>query len=329
MSLSTNVQNTGQINLIGSDLALFLKVFSGQILSTFEEWNIMEGLITHMTVGPGAKTYQFPAIGIAEAVYHQKGENLLDLSKNYLNNLEMGERTINIDRPLLSSVFVDDWDQMISHFETSSLYARELGKALAVKKDRQLMQLAILAARASATLSATQDGSGRLDKSGLVLGDAAMATSPSVLRAHILEAMQNLVEKDVPMEQLICVLRPAQFYPLMNEGFFINADFNQANGSLANGTFDKAYGFRVVKSNHIPNTLVTAESGQLNSYAGDFTATVGLCFHPATIGAVRRQGVSLETERKIEFQGTLMVAKMVEGYGILRPECAVELTTAT
>lgn len=323
MSLNTNMQNIGQLNLSGSDLALFLKTFSGQILTTFDETNIMEGLINHVTISSG-KTYQFPAVGTAEAVYHVKGENILDVSKNYLNNIEMGERTINVDRPLTASVMVDDWDEMLAHFETRSIYARELGKALAVKKDKTLMQMLVLAARASATLTATQGGT----KGGLVLDHADMATVTSTFHDHVLEAMQALVEKDVPMEDLILLVRPAQFYALVKDGTFINADFNPGgNGSKALGFIDKAYGFRVVKSNHIPNSVVTAETGQLNTYSGDFSKTVAIAFHKDAIGAVRKMGVSLEAERKIEYQGVLTVAKMVEGYGILRPECAVELRT--
>jgi hypothetical protein len=278
-------------------------------------------MVMHATIDSG-KTYQFPVIGQAEAVYHARAESLYDETKNYLNNIEHGERTINVDRPLVSSFFTDNWDQLITHFDTQSVHSTECGLALARKKDKTLAQLIALAARTPATLSSTQSGT----KGGLQIATLNMDTSMTALRAGILDAMENLVTKDVPMEELVCVLKPAQFYPLMDEGYFINADYNTANGSRAQGTFDKAYGFRVVMSNHLPNGLnITAETGALNTYSGDFTNTVGLCFHKSCVGAVRRQGVTVESEYSIARQGTLVVAKMIEGYGTLRPECAVEL----
>jgi hypothetical protein len=33
-------------------------------------------------------------------------------------------------------------------------------------------------------------------------------------------------------------------------------------------------------------------------------------------------------ERKIEYQGTLVVSKMMAGFGVLRPECAIGLAVA-
>lgn len=322
MSLTTNPSLLGQANLSGSDTALFLKKFSGEVLATYDQVNVVGPMVRTATIDSG-KTYQFPVLGEAEAVYHQRAESLYDITKNYLNNIEHGERTINVDRPLISSVFVDNWDDLINHYDTRSAYAKELGKALAVKDDKTVIRLLILAARSLATLTTTQNST----KAGLELADAAMASTTSVLIEHMREAMQSLVEKDVPMDELVCLVRPAQYFALVNDGTFINADYNTANGSKAAGLIDKAWGFKVIHSNHIPSTVISAEPGELNTYSGDFTKTVAVCFHKSAVGAVSRQGVTMETEYSVERQGTLMAAKMIKGYGILRPECAVELKT--
>ena len=325
MSLTTNPSLLGQANLSGTDTALFLKMFSGQVMTTYETACVMSKLVRSATIGAG-KSFQFPAIGRADADYHVRGESIYDVTKNYLNNIEHGERVISVDRPLISSVFTDRWEEMVNHYETASIYAKELGDALARKEDKQLLQLLIKAARDGATLTATQSGSPYLDRTGEQLTDANMETT--ALKAHILEAMQILVEKDVPMNELVLALKPAQYYYLMDEGSLINLDYGGAgNGSKAEGTIYKAYGFRVIMTNHMPSGNVASFAGELNDYSGDFTDTVAVAFHPSAIGSVKRQGVTIEREYNVERQGDLVVAKVIQGHGILRPECAVELAT--
>lgn len=325
MSLTTNPSLLGQANLSGTDSALFLKMFSGQVLTTYETACVMSNLIRSTTISSG-KSFQFPALGRADADYHVRGESVYDVTKNYLNNIEHGERIIYVDRPLISAVFTDRWEEMVNHYETAAIYAKELGLALARKEDKQLLQLLVKAARSGATLTATQS-TAPLDRTGHTIAVASMDSSASVLKAGILAAMEELVEKDVPMNELIVALNPRSYYLLMDEGSLINLDYGGAgNGSRADGTVYKAYGFKVIMTNHLPNgSNIAAATGEVNDYAGDFTNTVAVCFHPSAVGKVNRQGITVEREYNVERQGDLVLAKVIQGAGILRPECSVEL----
>ena len=49
----------GSINGASDKFALFLKVFSGEVLTTFDELNIMKGLHMTRTISSG-KSAQFP-----------------------------------------------------------------------------------------------------------------------------------------------------------------------------------------------------------------------------------------------------------------------------
>ena len=73
------VSRVGQINGTGNADALFLKVFSNEILTTFEEANVMKDLHTVRTISSG-KEAQFPVIGSAEAKYFSVGEDVLESS---------------------------------------------------------------------------------------------------------------------------------------------------------------------------------------------------------------------------------------------------------
>ena len=66
---------------LGADVdELFLKVFSGEVLTTFEESNIMMPLHRVRTITSG-KSAQFQTTGVAAAAYHNPGESLF--SQNY------------------------------------------------------------------------------------------------------------------------------------------------------------------------------------------------------------------------------------------------------
>ena len=71
---------------------LFLKVFSGEVLTTFEETNLMMGLHRVRTITSG-KTAQFPVTGVASAKYHTPGESVLVDNAAYLSSINHGEKT--------------------------------------------------------------------------------------------------------------------------------------------------------------------------------------------------------------------------------------------
>lgn len=332
VSQTTPVQ-FGQANLAGDDRALFLKMFSGKVLETFDELNIMEGLIESMTVSSG-KSFQFPVFGRAAAKYHARGDNMLDPALGYLNNIEVGEREIFIDRPLTAPALVEDWDRLTNHWDAASKTAVELGRALAAKRDKQLMQVVALAAQASSTLTATQAGEPKagtsvsVSGSGFVFGTTAQAQASFTA---IASAVAKLVEADVPIEDICLVMTPASYFAAVAapDSPFIHADttYGQA-GNAAIGRIHRSMGFKVLYSNHLPQTNLGSvqESGTYNTYSGDFSAVKALAFHSSCIGTVRRSGIQVERQRKAEYRADFVSATTVEGSGILRPESAIIIT---
>ena len=332
VSQTTPVQ-FGQANLAGDDRALFLKMFSGKVLETFDELNIMEGLIESMTVSSG-KSFQFPVFGRAAAKYHARGDNMLDPALGYLNNIEVGEREIFIDRPLTAPALVEDWDRLTNHWDAASKTAVELGRALAAKRDKQLMQVVALAAQASSTLTATQAGEPKAGTSvgvggaGFAFGTTGEAQASFTA---IASAVAKLVEADVPIEDICLVMTPADYFAAVAapDSPFIHADttYGQA-GNAAIGRIHRSMGFKVLYSNHLPQTDLGSvqEAGTFNTYSGDFSAVKALAFHSSCIGTVRRSGIQVERQRKAEYRADFVSATTVEGSGILRPESAIIIT---
>jgi len=331
---------------------LFLKKFSGEILQSFEESNIFKPLHTIRTIESG-KSAQFPVTGIATANYHTPGENIAEeggSSSKYLSDIKKTERVITIDDMLVASTFLANIDDMKNHYDIRSVYANELGKALAKRFDEALAKVFIAAARSDANLTGRPAG-GVLDVSANVMGDGADSgddvdnTDPTgaELVAALFTAAQKLDENDVPSDGRFCVLRPQEYYKLITGGAgalaistsAVNKDVGGL-GSIASGSIPQVAGITLYKSNHIPSTdlsgVATGDGAALNDpfgagngYNANFTNTLGIVSHSAAVGTVKLLDLATESEYQIERQGTLFVAKYAMGHGILRPECAIEL----
>jgi len=332
---------------------LFLKKFSGEILQSFEESNIFKPLHTIRTIENG-KSAQFPVTGIASANYHTPGENIAEeggATSKYLSDIKKTERVITIDDMLVASTFLANIDDMKNHYDIRSVYANELGKALAKRFDEALAKVFIAAARSDANLSGRPAG-GILDVSANAMGtgadslDDADNTDPTgaELTAALFTAAQKLDENDVPSDGRFCVLRPQEYYKLITGGAgtlaistsAVNKDVGGL-GSIASGSIPQIAGITIYKSNHIPSTDLSAVStgdGLASNdvfgtggvgYNGNFLNTLGIVSHSAAVGTVKLLDLATESEYQIERQGTLFVAKYAMGHGILRPECAIEL----
>jgi len=334
----------------GSDnQALFLKKFSGEILTTFEEKNIMKPLHTIRTIQNG-KSAQFPVTGVATASYHTPGQNIADSGNSYLSDIKKTEKVINIDKVLLASTFLANIDDVMNHYDIRSVYANELGNVLANRFDTAVIKTFIAAARSSANLSQTNKTGGQLDvTANSFTADSDEATSGltgAQLIAALFTAAQKLDENDVSGDGRFCVLSPENYYKLITGGG-ANGQINVANsavnsdiggqGSVATGNIPQIAGISIFKSNHVPTTDLSSTStgdGASNNdvfgsngagYNGDFSDTVGIVAHSSAVGTVKLLDLATESEYQIERQGTLFVAKYAMGHGVLRPESCIEL----
>jgi hypothetical protein len=309
----TTVSRLGQINATGDAYALFLKKFAGEVLTTFTTENIMTPLHTVRTISNG-KSAQFPVTGLASAKYHVAGQSILDAGNSYLSQIKAGERVISIDNLLLSSTFIARIDEAMNHYDVRSIYSTELGRALAIKFDQTVLKVLIKAASAAEVFTSSGTGT--------VLNKGTSVTTGANLAAAIYEAAQVLDEKNVPSDGRFVVVKPAEYYALVQELSAPNKP--TPAGSYTDGRIAVIGGVRIYKSNNLPTTNTGAqESGTNTNYEGDFTNTVAVVSHKAAVGTVKLLDLAVESEYQLTHQGTLMVAKYAMGHGSLRPETVV------
>lgn len=357
------VSKLGQINATGDVDALFLKVFANEVLTTFEEFNVMKDLHTVRTISSG-KSAQFPVTGIATAKYHTVGEDILESTSGYASQIKHAERIINIDDVLLAATFIANIEEMKNHYDIRSIYSKELGKALAKQFDISTMKTLIAAAR---TNKAHDDAA--VGAQINLPASNTLSTAGDIIDV-IQQVAQKFDEKDVPSDDRFIIMNPEQYYTLVGaDTNAVSFDLGSTNGagysrlenpllttgvtSLANARIASVAGVQIVKSNHIPTTNLasTAQAGVKNNlgadgllphdahdgnydettsgkgYNLDFSETKMVAGHKSAIGTVKLMDLATESEYIMTKQGTALVAKYAMGHGVLRPECAIEIVT--
>ena len=335
-----NPSRLGQVNAGGDDRELFLKLFAGEVLTSFEHTNIGMGLHRMRTISKG-KSASFPLTGYATAEYHTPG-TMIDPGK-----VKHGERIVTVDDLLISPVFIANIDEAMNHYDVRGIYSKESGAALARQADRNVFRTVAKAAFITdATKAAAEFGASFDDEiytANQTIGTvAADATDPQKIVAAIYAAVEEFTKKNVPMENAVVVLPPEQYYALLNvsdvtKAAWLNRDVGGA-GSTAGAMVPVVAGLRVMVSNHLPQTdqSVTLSDGdaapitstRTGKYKGDFSTIKGLIFTPDAAATVKLMDLGVEAEYQIERQGTLMVAKYAMGHNVLRPACAIALLGA-
>ena len=314
----TNMTPTrlGQVNKAGDAKAKFLQVFSGEVLTAYDETNVTDALHYTRTIDHG-KSATFPVTWKVDSGYHSPGAKLLGSQ-----SMNKNEMIINVDDLLISDVFIPNIDEAMSHVDYSQIYSKEIGNALARAKDKRVIQTAILCARSAAFVSGKPGGSTIVEAQAKVDG-LKLATAISL-------GAVKLDEKDVPQGDRSVLLKAAQTHLLARTPGVISRDLG-GNGSIVTGYIGEIDGIMVVKTNNIPQANVAAVAGENNTYGGDFTNSVGVIIHRSAVGTVKLMDLSVEMtghDWAVAFQGTLIVGKYLQGHGILRPEAAVEIAIA-
>jgi hypothetical protein len=310
MSNATPV-SLGRVNASGSEDALFLKVFAGEVLTSFR--SIASG-----------KSATFPVMGRVAAAYHTAGAEILGSDVNH------NEKVITINDLLLSSVFLSNIEEAKNHWDVRSAYSTEIGRALAFQKDKHILQTIGQAALASANVSDSGYGAGTV-LTNTNIASATASTAANAMIDSLFDAAKALDANYVPKEGRKAFIKLEEYYKLANGTNVVNVDFS-GQGSIADGKVMKVAGIELIPTAHFGDIAAnitaapaagSATAGGSNPQTVNLANYVCLVSHPSAVGTVKLMDLAVESEYDIRRQGTLMVAKYAMGHGVLRPEAAV------
>ena len=249
--LTTNLVNLGQSNLSGDKRALYLKLFSGEMFKGFQHNAIARDMVMKRTLKNG-KSLQFIYTGRTTAEYHTPGNAILGNSDGAP---PVAEKTITVDDLLISSAFVYDLDETLSHYDLRSEISRKIGYALAEKYDRLIFRAIARGARAASPVSATNyvEPGGTQIRVG-TNNSGADAYVPASLINAFYDAAAAMDEKGVSSDGRVGVLNPRQYYELIQavgSNGLVNRDVQGSALQSGNGIIEIA-GIKIYKSMNIP-----------------------------------------------------------------------------
>jgi len=315
-----------RVNASGSEDALFLKVFSGEVLTAFERSSVTQGAEMVRSISNG-KSASFPVMGRIAAAYHTPGAEIIGTDVNH------NEKVITINDLLVSSAFLSNIEEAKNHWDVRSSYSSEIGRALAFQKDKHVLQTIGQATAASANITGGDAGT-VLTNTGIA--SATAATAANAMIDSLFDAASALDSHYVPKEGRKAFIRLEEYYKLANATNAVNIDFSGgANGGVAEGKVMRVAGIELIPTAHFVSSNVnsgvdqgSATQGGSNPQAVDLSNYVCLVSHPSAAGTVQLMNLATEMEYDIRRQGTLMVAKYAMGHGVLRPEAAVGIKEA-
>jgi len=316
---NATVNYGGAINGGSDKRELYLKLFSGEVISQFEEKTVVLDKHTIHTITEG-KSSSFPVMGnMPDAEYHTPGTEILG------QVVPQAEKILTLDSLLISHVFIDNLDEKMKHFETRSKYSKLMGSKLAKTFDNHVMRNFVLAAKSAATVTGTNGGLKVLDAN---LASATAADKFTAWESFLYQCAENFVNKNVD-GKAYCILKPADYFFLAKyvstNGFSgVHKDYSNSNGSWAEGKIIQIAGIELVPSPMLPTVDYTSDT----YHKIDCRNVKAICFTEDAVGTIKLMDISLQSEWDIRRQGTLMVASYAMGHGVLQPECAVVGMTA-
>lgn len=319
---ATGISNPGQKLSAGERDALFMKVFSGEVLTAFARNTVMMSRHQVRTIDHG-KSASFAVMGRTRAKYLAPGNSLDDQRKKF----EHSEKVIAIDGLLTADCLITDIDDAMNHYDVRVEYSRQLGEALAQSADCAIInELANMAAKDAAVLENIPDngvdaekvqGTGKAFEFETGLAISQSADYGNKIIEGLLAARAAFTKNYVPMGDRYCLLTPEGYSALIKALMPDSANY-QALFDPNSGKLQTICGFEVIEVPHLLNDGVDGKH-KLNT---NFTAAKlqGIVFHRSAVGTVKLKDLAMERARRAEYQADQIIAKYAMGHGGLRPE---------
>ena len=357
--------NPAQLTRPGSDnggadsRALYLKLFSGEMFKGFQNNTIARDLVMKRTLKNG-KSLQFIYTGRTTSEFHTPGQSILG---NDQSAPPVAEKTITCDDLLISSAFVYELDEVLSHYDLRSEISRKIGYALAEKYDRYIFRAITRGARKASpvSMSSFEEPGGTQVRVGATTNESDAYSATALVDAFY-DAAAAMDEKGVSQDGRVGILNPRQYYSLIQqvgENGLVNRDAQGTSRQSGNGIVEIA-GIKIYKSMNIPflgkygtkygGTTGVTDPGNTGDFvevaaenASDATTGInndygtaaelgsvscGLIFQKEAAGCVEAIAPQVQVtsgDVSVIYQGDVILGRLAMGADYLNPAAAVEL----
>jgi N4-gp56 family major capsid protein len=308
MALGTNhVTNTTGATFIP-------EIWSDEIVAAYEKSLVLANLVNRMPMtGKKGDTLHIPkpTRGDASAKSAETQVTLIAATES--------EVQVTIDQHYEYSRLIEDITDVQALASMRQFYTSDAGYALAKRVDTDLFALA--------KSFGDSDGADYVHSNSFYMDASTGLTAyavDTVAAADIFsdtgfrEAVKELDDNDVPMDQRFLVVPPSVVQTIRGIDRYNSSDFVSGQ-PVANGNIGSLYGIQVYVSTNCP----VVETAGDNSAGGELKA--GILGHRDAMVFAEQMGVRTQTQYKQEYLGDLFTADTLYGVKVLRPESALTL----
>lgn len=331
-----------------NEIALQIRMYLGELVGAFNVQRQISPLLDSKTIEAGL-SWQSPAYGhMSEGKYHLEGESVIT-DTGYLHRVPLTDKSYFIDKPFTVNGLVPDFYEFQTHYETREVWMKQAAEKHVKVNDMKAARRLIQAARSAANVPvggdvtadmATPPGAsviGNVATTPAALSSATMLTSGATLLTGLQAVAQLAMEREIPDGQLIALLHPAQYFNLINNRELLDRDVMAVpgtNGDFPNAKVYMAYGITLKPSTAIKRVRdfsgayggTTGENASA-SYAADYSKNAGIVFTRDAVLRLVRKDMEMQMWYEKPRFAHLTTSRIIDGYGVKRPECAFELST--
>ena len=311
MALGTNhVTNTTGATFIP-------EIWSDEIIAAYEKSLVLANLVNRMPMtGKKGDTIHIPkpTRGSASAKSAETQVTLIAATES--------EVTVTVDKHYEYSRLIEDITDVQALSSLRQFYTSDAGYALAKQVDDDLFTLGKRLGDDNGSGSDwVHSNSYFMDASTGLTAYAVdtVTTSDIFTDAAFREAIKELDDADVPMDQRFFVIPPSVVETIRGITRYNSSDFVSGQPTV-NGNIGSLYGIQIYVSTNCP-VIETAADNSVSAV----DTKAGILGHRDAMVFAEQMGVRTQTQYKQEYLGDLFTADTLYGIQVLRPESALAI----
>jgi len=274
-------------NMTTTTSAVFIpEIWSDEVIATYKKNLVVANLVQNLNhQGKKGDTIHIPKPGRNDASAKVANSDVTAITDTATEIL------VNIDQHYEWSMYIEDIAELQALNSMRRFYTDDAGYALARNVD-------------SAIITA-------LDGASALSGGNAVITSVTDWDASILQAIENLNDNDVPVNDRALVVTPSCMTALMSTDRFTEQQFIGDGSAIRTGNIGNIYGIPVFMSTQV----------------GTGATEKAFLFQKDSTVLATQQSVRTQTQYKQEKLADLFTADTVYGTKVVRPESIQELSS--
>jgi len=303
----------GTDHVTNTTAATFIpEIWSDEIVAAYQKNLVLANLVKKMShVGKKGDTIHIPkpTRGTASAKAASSQVTLIAATES--------EVQISINKHYEYSRLIEDITDVQAQPSLRQFYTQDAGYALAKQVDDDLFALGKSLGDSDGA-DWVHSNSFYIDGANGLAAYAVDTVAPTDLFTDLAfrDAVQQLDDADVPMDNRFIVIPPSVRNTVMGIDRYNSSDFVDGRGVM-NGQIGSLYGVDVYVSSNCPVIETAAE----NTAGGDVKAAI--FGHQDAFVLAEQLGVRTQTQYKQEYLGDLMTADTLYGVQVVRPESAI------